>query len=336
MVLKQFRRRKSSDQRLELWAVREVALHYGLSKSRETIMGGLTSENIVPVFCIVPGPDFFYLCMEEMMFPLAQLLDRFADEGNYLHAPEIKFVFHQIAQGLKWIHGHDVMHRDLTTNNILINVDGGVKISDFGEATRIRPRGSDKAHTPHVGTPWYCAPEILLGSDTYGPGVDIWSAGCVLAEMMLLEPLFQGDNDIQMVDLIGKVLGRPSEEDLDVLKQLAPDTIAWEEGDVYDQLPSNGTLSAKLNQYDNVTLEMVKILLTWNPETRWAGFDDRSRSELETEPERVRFRTMWHSGITRSFGRENSEYGLDNMVEFRDMRNDWLEGQNAMKSWDSP
>lgn len=121
----------------------------------------------------------------------------------------IKSVMQQLLQGLDFLHTNMVLHRDLKPENVLINSHGEVKIADFGLA---RVYTFNVALTPEVVTLWYRAPEVLLNS-VYMSSVDIWSAGCIFAELFLLRPLFQGYTEVQQLQKIFEVIGFPSEED---------------------------------------------------------------------------------------------------------------------------
>nr|XP_020461182.1 cyclin-dependent kinase 6-like [Monopterus albus]XP_020461183.1 cyclin-dependent kinase 6-like [Monopterus albus] len=121
----------------------------------------------------------------------------------------IKDVMLQLLQGLDFLHTNMVLHRDLKPENILISSHGEVKIADFGLA---RLYTFNIALTPGVVTLWYRAPEVLLNS-VYMSSVDMWSAGCIFAELFLLRPLFQAYTEVQQLQKIFEVIGLPSEED---------------------------------------------------------------------------------------------------------------------------
>jgi serine/threonine protein kinase len=103
-----------------------------------------------------------------------------------------------------------VIHRDLKPDNILLDRDGSLKISDFGLSRYLSfpPR----QYTPDVVSVWYRAPELLLGKVPYELSIDIWSAGCIIAEMVIGVPLFNGDSCIDQFRKIAEVLGTPSAE----------------------------------------------------------------------------------------------------------------------------
>ncbi|XP_073350835.1 cyclin-dependent kinase 6 [Pagrus major] len=121
----------------------------------------------------------------------------------------IKDVMQQLLRGLDFLHTNMVLHRDLKPENILVSSRGEVKIADFGLA---RIYTFNIALTPGVVTLWYRAPEVLLNS-VYMSSVDMWSAGCIFAELFLLRPMFQGYTEVQQLQKIFEVIGLPSEED---------------------------------------------------------------------------------------------------------------------------
>uniref|UniRef100_A0A8C6UWT9 Cyclin-dependent kinase 21 n=1 Tax=Neogobius melanostomus TaxID=47308 RepID=A0A8C6UWT9_9GOBI len=121
----------------------------------------------------------------------------------------IKSVMQQLLQGLDFLHTNMVLHRDLKPENILISSRGEVKLADFGLA---RIYTFNIALTPGVVTLWYRAPEVLLNC-VYMSSVDVWSAGCIFAELFLLRPLFRGYTEIQQLQKIFEVIGFPCEED---------------------------------------------------------------------------------------------------------------------------
>ena len=102
------------------------------------------------------------------------------------------------------MHSINILHRDIKPENVLISKTNQVKLCDFGFARTIP---SNRLMTDYVATRWYRPPELLLGKDDYDKSIDIWSVGCVLAEMIDGQPLFSGENDLDQLYLIQKCLG---------------------------------------------------------------------------------------------------------------------------------
>ena len=123
-----------------------------------------------------------------MVTPLMDL-----DLGNIIKIQkltddQVKFIIYQIMRGLKYIHSAGIIHRDLKPSNLAVNEDCDLKILDFGLA-----RPTDAEMTGYVATRWYRAPEIMLNWMHYSQTVDIWSVGCIMAELLTGRPLFPGD-----------------------------------------------------------------------------------------------------------------------------------------------
>uniref|UniRef100_A0A8R1DP73 mitogen-activated protein kinase n=1 Tax=Caenorhabditis japonica TaxID=281687 RepID=A0A8R1DP73_CAEJA len=124
-----------------------------------------------------------------------------------LNDDHIQFLVYQILRGLKYIHSADIIHRDLKPSNIAVNEDCELKILDFGLA-----RQTDAEMTGYVATRWYRAPEIMLNWMHYTQTVDIWSVGCILAELITGKTLFPGSDHIDQLTRIMSVVGTPDEE----------------------------------------------------------------------------------------------------------------------------
>jgi len=126
-----------------------------------------------------------------------------------------QFFLYQILRGMKYVHSAQVIHRDLKPRNLLVNSNCDLKICDFGLA---RMQFSDKEWvcpmTEYVCTRWYRAPEVLCSWTDYSGAIDIWSIGCILAEMHMRQPLYPGRNTQHQLDLIIGLLGSPEGEEL--------------------------------------------------------------------------------------------------------------------------
>lgn len=104
-------------------------------------------------------------------------------------------------KGIKFLHSAELIHRDLKPSNVLLNSDCTLKICDFGLArSLVADRdGSDIVLTEEVATRWYRAPEVLLGSQTYEKAADMWSVGCILAEILIGKPIFPGNSTLNQL-----------------------------------------------------------------------------------------------------------------------------------------
>lgn len=118
----------------------------------------------------------------------------------------------QLLQGLKYLHSVNILHRDLKPGNLLVNANCDLKICDFGLARASSRKG--QFMTEYVVTRWYRAPELLLSCDNYGPPIDIWSVGCIFAELLGRKPIFPGTECLNQLKLIVSVLGSIPDSDL--------------------------------------------------------------------------------------------------------------------------
>ncbi|KAH6827521.1 Protein kinase superfamily protein [Perilla frutescens var. hirtella] len=129
---------------------------------------------------------------------------------------EVKCLMQQLLQGVEYLHSNKVIHRDLKTSNLLLNNRGELKICDFGLAYRLNNDDDDDndsiLHREEVVTLWYRAPELLLGARSYSTEIDMWSVGCIMAELMSRQPLFDGKTEVDQIGKIFKTLGNPNEK----------------------------------------------------------------------------------------------------------------------------
>lgn len=171
----------------------------------------------------------------------------------------IKSYLEQILKGIAFCHSHRVLHRDLKPQNLLIDRTGVIKLADFGLA---RAFGVPvRTYTHEVITLWYRAPEILLGGKQYSTPVDIWSIGCIFAEMVTRQPLFPGDCEIDELFKIFQVLGTPNEQIWPGVSQL-PDF-----KQTFPKWTGKG-LAAVVKDLDPLGLDLLSKMLIYEPGRR--------------------------------------------------------------------
>ncbi|XP_047082659.1 cyclin-dependent kinase G-1-like [Lolium rigidum] len=181
---------------------------FPLTSLREiNILLSFHHPSIVDVKEIVVGSgDSTYMVMEYMEHDLKAVMETMKQPYSQ---SEVKCLMLQLLEGVKYLHDNWVIHRDLKTSNILLNNRGELKICDFGLS---RQYGSPlKPYTQLVVTLWYRAPELLLGATEYSTAIDMWSMGCIMAELLTKKPLFDGKRDIDQLSKIFKMLGTPNE-----------------------------------------------------------------------------------------------------------------------------
>ncbi|CAI0432345.1 unnamed protein product [Linum tenue] len=149
-----------------------------------------------------------YLVFEYMDHDLAGLA---ASPDVKFTEPQVKCYMHQLLSGLEHCHKRGVLHRDIKGSNLLIDNEGVLRIADFGLASFFDPNRKHPM-TSRVVTLWYRPPELLLGATDYGVGVDLWSAGCILAELLAGKPIMPGRTEVEQLHKIYKLCGSPSDE----------------------------------------------------------------------------------------------------------------------------
>ncbi|KAI3404569.2 tmk1 [Candida oxycetoniae] len=179
------------------------------------------NENIVKLYDVQKPSSYaafneVYLIQEYMPSDLHNII-----QTHCLSDRHIQYFIYQILKGLKLIHSASVIHRDLKPSNILVNENCDLKICDFGLARLDSANVKSKKIsllTEYVATRWYRAPEIMLSASDYSTAIDMWSVGCILFELLTYKAIFPGSDYINQLKLIFKVLGTPSEEDLETIK----------------------------------------------------------------------------------------------------------------------
>ena len=177
----------------------------------------LRHENVVPITdCMLPSKEEEYNFND--VYVMYELMDtdlhQIIRSDQPLTDDHCQYFIYQLLRGLKYIHSADVLHRDLKPSNLLLNANCDLKICDFGLArTNTQDKNRDFM-TEYVVTRWYRAPELLLSCAEYTVAIDVWSCGCILAELLGRKPLFPGKDYVHQLNLITKVIGTPDEQDL--------------------------------------------------------------------------------------------------------------------------
>ncbi|KAG2317305.1 hypothetical protein Bca52824_020427 [Brassica carinata] len=189
-----------------------------------------------------------YMVFEYMDHDLTGLSDR-STQG--FTVPQIKCYMKQLLTGLHYCHIKKVLHRDIKGSNLLIDNEGNLKLADFGLA-RSYSHDHDGNLTNRVITLWYRPPELLLGATKYGPAIDMWSVGCIFAELLNGKPILPGKTETEQLTKIYELCGSPDENNWPGVSKMP-----W-----FDQLKSPRPLRRRLREiyrnFDRHALELLE------------------------------------------------------------------------------
>ncbi|OHT14602.1 Mitogen-activated protein kinase MMK1 [Tritrichomonas foetus] len=225
------------------------------------ILGILHHENVTTLFDVCATADFVHY---DTIIVVVELMDTDLHHIIYsdqkLSVDHRRYFVYQILRGLKYVHSTTIIHRDLKPSNLLVNANCDLKLCDFGLA---RIENDKEFMTEYVTTRWYRAPEVLLLFGHYGPEIDLWSVGCIFAELILRKPLFPGKSTLNQLSVIVERIGSPTEEDLADLKNLKARkfmmSLPHREMVDWTKLLRGGTPQE---------IDLISRMLTWDPKKR--------------------------------------------------------------------
>lgn len=248
----------------------------------------LKHPNVVELLDVKHTGSSIYLVFECLNKDLKMAL-----EETTAGLPEqlVKNYLFQLLRGIAYCHSQRILHRDLKLQNLLVHRDGTIKLADFGLARSVTL--PVRVYTKEVVTLWYRAPEILLGSEYYGPAIDVWSLGCIFYEMLTKKVLFPGDSEIDQLFKIFRMLGTPQQNqwnDLYRLPYYKPMFPHWEPQDlgkllgtqsgaadllsrmlIYDPFKRVPAQTAMKHQYLDPFNKRTTLMNIQNPSTRFTN-----------------------------------------------------------------
>ncbi|CAO3657050.1 unnamed protein product [Mucor hiemalis] len=249
---------------------------------RNLFIEGIKHPNIVRLYNVLHTEKKLTLVFEYLDSNLKKFLDSY---GGDIDVITLKQLMYQLLKGIAFCHAHRVLHRDLKPQNLLINkvniTKGELKLGDFGLA---RAYGIPvRSYSHEVVTLWYRAPDVLMGSRQYSTSIDLWSAGCIFAEMASGRPLFPGNSISDQLQRIFKVLGTPTEEIWPKVSQLPEYKRDFE---IFPKIQ----LETLLPKLDHLGIDLLKRLLDYPPEKRITAndalqhpyFDDLRKKEMSS------------------------------------------------------
>ncbi|CAG9465833.1 unnamed protein product [Pedinophyceae sp. YPF-701] len=223
-----------------------------------------THENIIRLLNVLKADNDrdIYLVFEYMETDLHAVV-----RANILEEIHKQYIMYQLLKALKYMHTAELLHRDIKPSNLLLNSECQVKLADFGLARSIAQLGGEEGPSPiltdYVATRWYRAPEILLGSTHYTKGVDMWSCGCILGELLGGRPVFPGTSTMNQLDRILEITGKPSKEDVDSIQSVFA-------ANMLNNLPTPAQVSLRemLPNASDEAIDLLSKLLVFNPKKR--------------------------------------------------------------------
>ncbi|XP_052684401.1 extracellular signal-regulated kinase 2-like isoform X3 [Crassostrea angulata] len=223
-------------------------------------------NNIIKLHNVIKAENDkdIYLVFEFMETDLHNVIKR----GSILKDVHKRYIMYQLFKATKYLHSGNVIHRDQKPSNILLDSECVVKVCDFGLARSLTQIGVDAETgdpnlTEYVATRWYRAPEILLASHRYTKGVDMWSLGCILGEMLGGKPLFPGSSTLNQIEKIMSTIPLPSKEDIDSIKSAYGASILEKA-----TLKSKKSIEELLPDAPKDGIDLLKKLLLFNPDKR--------------------------------------------------------------------
>ncbi|XP_057728508.1 probable serine/threonine-protein kinase At1g54610 [Arachis stenosperma] len=214
-----------------------------------------------------------YLVFEYMEHDLAGLASH---PGLKFTEAQVKCYMQQLLRGLDHCHNCGVLHRDIKGSNLLIDNNGILKIADFGLASFFDPNQIQPL-TSRVVTLWYRPPELLLGATYYGTAVDLWSTGCILAELYAGKPIMPGRTEVEQLHKIFKLCGSPSEDYW--RKSKLPHATIFK-----PQQPYRRCVSETFKDFPAPAIQLIETLLSIDPADRGTAASALRSEFFSTKP----------------------------------------------------
>ncbi|RNE99696.1 putative glycogen synthase kinase-3 alpha [Trypanosoma rangeli] len=200
------------------------------------------------------GEQYLYIVMDYLPLDIHQLHNMYVRQKQQrMPIMLVKITMFQVARALAFLHSRGICHRDVKPSNLLIDPETGVlKLCDFGSAKVMQPPGVNgprEKNVSYICSRYYRAPELLLGSLYYHFHIDLWAAGCVLAELLCGEVLFKGGSTVDQMAEIFKVLGAPSRQELFALNPQSAEALLHASGADLEVPPASAASAATSSDY---------------------------------------------------------------------------------------
>jgi len=220
-------------------------------------------ENIITIYDIMAVPAESFQDIYIVTNLMESDLERIIRSQQTLTDQHFQYFLYQLLRALKYVHSANVLHRDLKPSNLLVNANCDLALCDFGLARGFDVEGKDTL-TEYVVTRWYRAPELLCESTHYGKGVDVWSVGCIFAELLVHEAFFRGENPQHQLEVIVSKMGCPPKEKLGFIESPAARAAIWNYVG-HRPPPFNKLFPAGCNP---AALDILQRMLQFHPDDR--------------------------------------------------------------------
>ncbi|TMW57594.1 hypothetical protein Poli38472_003519 [Pythium oligandrum] len=247
VAIKKFKE-SDDDEQVKKTALREIK-----------VLKQLRHENIVSLLEVFRVKGKLYLVFE---YVEKTILEEIEKNPEGLDPAHIKRLMWQLVRAIHFCHQHNIIHRDIKPENLLVSRNGVLKLCDFGFARPLA--GAGAKYTEYVSTRWYRAPELLVGDVSYGKAVDVWSIGCMFAEISTGLPLFPGDSDIDQLYHIIRCLGRITPRQQELFKKNSLYI-----GVKLPQSSEKEPLDARFTHFDKHAMDLLKQTIKEEPLDRW-------------------------------------------------------------------
>ncbi|XP_039011242.1 protein IMPAIRED IN BABA-INDUCED STERILITY 1-like [Hibiscus syriacus] len=239
------------------------------------ILRRLNHPNIMKLEGVITSrfSSTIYLVFEYMEHDLSGLTS--CSDINFSEA-QVKCYMKQLLMGLEHCHMRGVMHRDIKASNILVNNEGVLKLGDFGLANILTSKNKQQL-TSRVITLWYRPPELLMGSTSYDVSVDLWSVGCVFAEVLMGKPILKGRTEVEQLHKIFKLCGSPPDEYWKKLK--LPHSTMFK-----PQHPYESSLRQRCKEIPTTALNLLETMLSVEPHKRGSASSSLVSEYFHTKP----------------------------------------------------
>ncbi|KAG3223672.1 Cyclin-dependent kinase-like 2 [Phytophthora cactorum] len=291
VAIKKFKE-SDDDEQVKKTALREIK-----------ILKQLKHENIVSLLEVFRMKGKLYLVFEFVEKTILEEIERHPDGLDPL---TLKNLMWQLVRAITFCHQHNIIHRDIKPENLLVSRNGVLKLCDFGFARPLASAGA--RYTEYVSTRWYRAPELLVGDVSYGKAVDVWSIGCMFAEIATGLPLFPGDSDIDQLYHIIRCLGHITSRQQDLFRKNALYV-----GVKLPQASELEPLEARFPTMDKVSLDFIRQTIVDEPLDRWTcaellkhPFFENSHEAFEAELQAAIARDLNDTAVRKKRSRKPS------------------------------